>query len=201
MAADDFFSRWSKKKTDDVGAPLSDAIAVTDLTEHPLSINDAALRSEQDAVRSLPTHDDVANLTHDSDFSSFMAKGVDESVKLSAMKKLFTNPHFNVMDGLDIYIGDYNTFEPITPEILASLNHAKALLDPSSQFETSVMQLVQNIEENVEDSVDLAAETELLPEQSETHSVLADNDKREDADEQIISVSNDAPETPDVDPR
>jgi hypothetical protein len=72
-----------------------------------------------------------------------MAQGVDESVKRSAMKKLFTNPHFNIMDGLDIYIGDYNTFEPISPALLASLNHAKALLDPLSQLQAPLMNLLK----------------------------------------------------------
>src|SRR5690606_6257185 len=73
---------------------------------------------------------DVASLTPDSDFSRFVKKDVDEAVKRSALKKLFTNPHFNVMDGLDIYIDDYNKFTPMTPALLASLNHAKDLLNP-----------------------------------------------------------------------
>jgi hypothetical protein len=198
MAAEDFFSRWSKKKTDDASNPITEIPAAS---EHSVLPSDDIVPPTPDVARPL-THEDVANLTHDSDFSSFMASGVDESVKLSAMKKLFTNPHFNVMDGLDIYIGDYNTFEPITPEILASLNHAKALLDPSSQFETSVMQLLQNAEEKVEGAVEVAAETETLPEQSEeTQNIFTEDDKKEDTDEQVVSTSHELQDKSDIDHR
>jgi hypothetical protein len=32
------------------------------------------------------------------------------------------------MDGLDTYIDDYNKFEPLTPLMVAALNHAKDLV-------------------------------------------------------------------------
>jgi hypothetical protein len=73
----------------------------------------------------LPTLADAANLTADSDFSSFVARGIDPSVRRLAMKKLFADPHFNVVDGLDIYMGDYNLPDPIAPAMLASLAHAR----------------------------------------------------------------------------
>jgi hypothetical protein len=34
------------------------------------------------------------------------------------MKKMFTDPHFNIMDGLDIYIGDYSKPDPLPPGML-----------------------------------------------------------------------------------
>ena len=44
------------------------------------------------------------------------------------MKKLFaSDPHFNVMDGLDTYIDDYNKFEPIPKSMLRQLVSARAL--------------------------------------------------------------------------
>jgi hypothetical protein len=43
------------------------------------------------------------------------------------MKKLWADPHFNVMDGLDIYIGDYGKPDPIPPEWLRQLASAKFL--------------------------------------------------------------------------
>ncbi len=81
---------------------------------------------------------DVARLTPESDYSGFLAKGVDEAVKRSALKKLFTDPHFNIMDGLDIYVGDYSQPDPMPPGMLAALNHAQALLDPLQQFESAL---------------------------------------------------------------
>jgi hypothetical protein len=133
MAADDFFSRWSKKKGDtpDTRDSSGTAAAVPE--------NTVTAPQADEPAGSLPTLDDVTRLTQDSDFSSFMAQGVDENVKRAAMKKLFSDPHFNVMDGLDVYIEDYNTFEPLTPEILASLNHAKALLDPLARYRAPVV--------------------------------------------------------------
>jgi hypothetical protein len=48
-------------------------------------------------------------------------------VKNAAMKKLFSDPHFNVMDGLDTYIDDYGKPDPIPPEMLRQLASAKFL--------------------------------------------------------------------------
>jgi uncharacterized protein DUF3306 len=145
MAADEFFARWARRKSDAPHdpAPAPDADASTTATR---TVADAS-QIDDSKAKPLPSLEDVANLGHDSDYSVFMASGVDEAVKRSAMKKLFTNPHFNIMDGLDIYIGDYNKFEPITPEILAALNHAKALLNPLAQFEAPLMGMLDNLAE------------------------------------------------------
>ena len=43
------------------------------------------------------------------------------------MKKLFSDPHFNVMDGLDTYIDDYNKPDPMPAEMLRQLASAKFL--------------------------------------------------------------------------
>jgi hypothetical protein len=43
------------------------------------------------------------------------------------MKKLFADPHFNVMDGLDIYIDDYSVSEPIPESMLRQMASAKFL--------------------------------------------------------------------------
>lgn len=138
MAADEFFARWAKKNAEsakaseslpdtDTGALVPDSATSADVTPEP---------------QPLPTMDDVAKLTHDSDYSGFMAQGVDESVKRSAMKKLFTDPHFNIMDGLDVYIEDFNKFEPMTPAFIAGLSHAKGLMDPLAQLKSPLMKLL-----------------------------------------------------------
>ena len=36
----------------------------------------------------------------------------------AALKKLFSDPHFNVMDGLDTYIDDYGKPDPLPPVML-----------------------------------------------------------------------------------
>jgi hypothetical protein len=72
----------------------------------------------------------VESLTFESDFTAFLRPGVDAGVRSKALRKLFSDPHFNVMDGLDVYIDDYGKTVPIPPDILAQLAHARAVLDP-----------------------------------------------------------------------
>lgn len=79
------------------------------------------------AVEPAPTMADVALLGRASDYSRFVASGVDEGVKRAAMKKLFADPHFNVMDGLDTYIDDYGQPDPIPLAMLRRMNQSKLL--------------------------------------------------------------------------
>jgi hypothetical protein len=131
MSAGDFFNRWSRRKEEAPAAPDTTAVpAVEEAAELPP-----------------PTLEDVAALGHDADFSRYLKPGVDETVRRSAMKKLFTDPHFNVMDGLDIYIGDYNTFEPIPPAMLAMLAHARPLLDPLGHLQQPAMTMLDRVEQ------------------------------------------------------
>lgn len=79
----------------------------------------------------------LANLGPDSDFTVFLKEEVSEAVRRQAMKTLFADPHFNVMDGLDIYIDDYSISEPIPEAMMATLNQAKNLFgEPESATET-----------------------------------------------------------------
>ena len=132
MSAGDFFNRWSKNSTETVvepAAPVVDAVPAAELPP--------------------PTLEDVAALGHDADFRRFVQPGVDETVRRSAMKKLFTDPHFNVMDGLDIYIGDYNTYEPMSAAMVAMLVHGKQLLDPLGHLQQPAMRLLDRLTEDV----------------------------------------------------
>ncbi len=74
-----------------------------------------------------PTLDDVAQLSRSSDFRRFVASDVTPEVKNAAMKKLFSDPHFNVMDGLDTYIDDYGKPDPIPPAMLRQMVQSKFL--------------------------------------------------------------------------
>ncbi len=84
-------------------------------------------------VEPLPALD---SLDFSSDFSAFLRAEVEEQVKRAALKKLFHSDHFNRMDGLDVYIDDYNQFEPLTEDILSQLNHARELLSPAGQTDS-----------------------------------------------------------------
>jgi len=146
MAAEEFFARWAKKNADAKAPAAEEAAEVA-----PAAVPAPDTVTED---KPLPTMDDVARLTHDSDYSGFMAQGVDESVKRSAMKKLFTDPHFNIMDGLDVYIEDFSKFEPMTPAFIAGLSHAKGLMDPLAQLKSPLMKLLDMPPEPVKEALD-----------------------------------------------
>ena len=72
-----------------------------------------------------PTLDDVQALTPASDFKPFMSAQVSPEVRNAAMKKLFADPHFNIMDGLDIYIDDYTQPDPLPAAMLKEMASAQ----------------------------------------------------------------------------
>ena len=131
---DGFLSRWSRRKQalregKPVEAEPAPAAAGVPLpvpaaghSPAPASLEPAA--SEQPTA---PTLDDVQALTPASDFRRFVAPEVAPEVKNAAMRKLFADPHFNVMDGLDVYIDDYSKPDPIPPAMLRQLASAKFL--------------------------------------------------------------------------
>jgi Protein of unknown function (DUF3306) len=122
--ADNFFSRWSKRKVAvEQGAPLGEPVAVA-----------VAVPVETIAPKTAPAPEappltlaDTVALTKDSDYAPFMAKAVSPEVKNAAMKKLFADPHFNVMDGLDTYIDDYSKPDPLPLSMLRQMASAKFL--------------------------------------------------------------------------
>lgn len=138
MAASDFFSRWSKRAAEKEvpQEPALDEPAEQVVRHHDEASTAASIPDK------VPDMADVAALSNESDFSRFLAKDVDESVRRSAMKKLFSNPHFNIMDGLDIYIDDYGKADPLPPGMLESLTHAKTLLNPLAHLEQDLQRLL-----------------------------------------------------------
>jgi hypothetical protein len=129
-----FFSRWSRRKEAvRSGQALPPEPAVVPAPA-PAAVAPAAVpatsapRAEpEEAKAPPPTLDDVAQLTPESDFRRFVAKDVPGDVRNAAVKKLFADPHFNVMDGLDVYIDDYSKPSPLSKAELAMMVGAKFL--------------------------------------------------------------------------
>jgi hypothetical protein len=141
MPQDGFLRRWSRLKAQG-GAPqapqdvrhlhaVAELPALAQTAPHPA----VAPRPPAEPERPLPTLEDVARLDTNSDFSAFVSQGVDKAVQRLAMKKLFSDPHFNTLDGLDIYIDDYTRHDPVSAAMLASLQHAKSLFAPRNKDE------------------------------------------------------------------
>jgi len=133
-ADDGFLSRWARRKAEArTGLPTPEEAPPAPAPEvrrepspAPLVPAPAVAATAPEAAP-LPTLDDVARLTKDSDFSPYVARDVDAHVRNAAMKKLFSDPHFNVMDGLDTYIDDYGKPNPIPLSMLRQMNQAAVL--------------------------------------------------------------------------
>jgi hypothetical protein len=146
---DNFFSRWSRRKAQvrqgavsieppgqtgqntagETAATVPGAVSAA-LPGTPSPV--AAIQPAEPATAAVPTEppptlDDVAQLTTASDFRRFVAPGVDSGVSNAALKKLFTDPHFNVMDGLDTYIDDYNKPDPLPASWLKKMTQSAYL--------------------------------------------------------------------------
>jgi hypothetical protein len=127
-----FLSRWSRRKAQLRSGVEVEPVpaAMPDPSPPSPAMPTPAVETRAEApieAPPLPTMDDVAALTRESDYSRFVMPGVDEGVKSAALKKLFSDPHFNLMDGLDTYIDDYNTPDPIPLAMLRKMNQSKFL--------------------------------------------------------------------------
>jgi hypothetical protein len=203
MANDDgtpagFLSRWSRRKVDErAGRPLDEpkpamaevvhSPATLPTSAHPTSVSHVPSAQdpkpstsgsalEGQATKPVPTLADTQQLTPESDFTGFMARGVAPDVKNAAMKKLFADPHFNVMDRLDIYIDDYGIPDPLPLAMLRQMTSAKTLnlFDDEAEEVKVVAQSVpaennSNIEPTTHDHADLRLQPDptLRPEGAE----------------------------------
>ena len=125
-----FLSRWSRRKAlARQGEPLPEPPRPAPLpavAPAPLPEPAPQLQLEPEAPPP-PTLDDVAALLPESDYSRFVAGDVQPEVKNAALKKLFTDPHYNLMDGLDTYIDDYSQPDPLPPGMLAQMTQSAFL--------------------------------------------------------------------------
>ena len=129
-APDGFLSRWSRRKAllrENQAVPEP---ALPEAAAPPLSDPAPVTAPQTDAVvddKPPPTLDDVRQLSRTSDYRRFVAPDVTPEVKNAALKKLFSDPQFNVMDGLDTYIDDYGKPDPIPPAMLRQMVQSKFL--------------------------------------------------------------------------
>ena len=113
--ADGFLSRWSRKKA---GKQDESTEQLKEIA-HPRTQSHSETKAPDTELPPPLTLEDVEKIDHLApDFSAFMKPDVDPAVQQAALKKMFTDPHFNVMDGLDIYIDDYSKPDPLPPGML-----------------------------------------------------------------------------------
>lgn len=136
-----FLGRWSRRKQlTREGAALPDAAPVAQPAPAlpagagaPVAVAVAAPAHPSASATPVaqppapPTLQDVAALGRESDFSPFVSRALSPEVRNAAMRKLFTDPHFNVMDGLDVYIEDYSLPDPLPAGMLEQLASARSM--------------------------------------------------------------------------
>ena len=128
-AEKNFLSRWSRRKIEarraeeeakPAGAPEAAAPAA------PSGPGEIPAPAQAQTQAPLPTIEELRGLG--SEYRDFLRPGVDETLRRTALKKLFQDPHFNIMDGLDTYIDDYSKEDPIPEAMLKALNQAQGLI-------------------------------------------------------------------------
>lgn len=139
---ENFFSRWSQRKVRlarDGAAAVPAEVPAQVAVQAPAALQQggqsgthaktladpqAEAQSEAQAAPPPPTLEEARSLTPASDYRRFVARDVDPEVKNAALKNLFSDPQFNVMDGLDIYIDDYGKPDPLPPGMLQRMAQA-----------------------------------------------------------------------------
>ena len=108
-----FLARWSRLKQEAGSHPPAEQQPAAPVAD-PKSLS--------------PELPPIDKLTMDSDFRGFFHPKVGEDLRRAALKKLFADPHFNVMDGLDVYIDDYSQPNPLPAAMLAQLRQAQKII-------------------------------------------------------------------------
>jgi hypothetical protein len=180
-----FLNRWSKKK---LGAEPE--LSPSELAEKQSPVQDSKaskvpasgelaadkklepVAGAAQAQEAAPTLEDVLKLTQDSDFSAYVKPGIDPEVQKAAMQKLFSDPRYNIMDGLDIYIDDYSKPDPIPLEMLKRMNQSKML----GLFKTAEEKLADDEAERIE--------------RADYHERLRVLEDKEAADEKALADAN-----------
>jgi len=135
MKDESFIGRWSRRKKESAAGTAQETPEAGRIAT-PAGVVPAQAGTQSPDVASPPVPPGtqsplppVESLTPESDFAPFMGREVDEGVRRQALKALFKDPRFNVMDGLDVYIDDYSKPDPLPEGWLEKLNQVARLGD------------------------------------------------------------------------
>ena len=159
-----FLKRWSRLKQDAAKQQIAKTEAKPDTKAQNLP---------------KPELPPIEKLNLNSDFSGYMHSKVEESLRRTALKKLFNDPHFHFenMDKLDVYLDDYSIADPIPPDMLARLIESSPQLFPpkenaprpaeEGQKDPKILSMTEG-EQNLEQKLDNATEASALEQQDGT---------------------------------
>jgi hypothetical protein len=108
--AGDFLARWSQRKLEArrENMPAADGDAETRQPDSEPDITAAPAEPARELTDAdMPSLD---SLSEDSDYTPFLSPGVSDGLRRLALRKLFSQPDFNITDGLNDYDEDYTQF-------------------------------------------------------------------------------------------
>ena len=130
-----FLQRWSRRKQAVREGVVPDDVAAQGTAPPAAIAAQPVAQTGPDAdPNTNPRHTELPSLDSlqglQSDYLDFMQPEVAQHLKRAALKKLFADPHFNVIDRFEAYSEDYTQADPIPAAMLRGLNQAKGLLFP-----------------------------------------------------------------------
>ncbi|WP_308874536.1 DUF3306 domain-containing protein [Thiothrix subterranea] len=123
MSDETFFTRWARLKRE---RPELAPVAEPNTAAEPAMPPDVEAISAPAAPAPELTDADMpslASLGFDSDYSGFFSAKVSSELRKSALRKLFHQPEFNVIDELNDYREDFTYFEPLGNLITIDMKH------------------------------------------------------------------------------
>jgi hypothetical protein len=134
-ADEPFLSRWSRRKQASREQSSEPAVAPDEGTAaHPLVETQAAVEpaghTEEGPPRDEPPElPPLESLTEESDFSAFMHAAVDPALRRLALRKMWGNPKYGIVDSLDPFRADFAAFTPLGDIVTSDMKfHAERLL-------------------------------------------------------------------------
>lgn len=126
MSDDNFLARWSRRKRASTAGPER-PVADANAPKGVIPPSSAPPASQPSAETPPPPLPPVESLTPESDFTPFMRPEVDPDLRQRALRALFRDPGFDVVDAMNVYIDDYSKPDPIPAEWLGKLQQMARL--------------------------------------------------------------------------
>lgn len=169
--SDGFLGRWARRKLEvkqeelarqarkQVEAPsvenntteVQSSVSEADVSALPKHAQEAA---PQAPAVVLPTEADLDAVSQGGEIRNFMNPQVSGDLRNKAFKALFSQPQFNQMDFMDVYVDDYSVSKPLTSAMIDMMALGKQLLS-RPDLEPPVQMVEQNTAALHNESVEL----------------------------------------------
>jgi hypothetical protein len=169
-----FLARWARLKREaregeavkpppPAPAVKEPARAVAPKAHEPANLEAGDESSDEAAGEAVaaPLLPSLESMTEESNFGAFMAPGVTPELRRLALRKMFTNPKYAVVDPLDPYRADYAAFTPLGNTITSDMKyHAERLLRKQFEKDAEAAEAAGNAPAEAEPEAHAAADAE-----------------------------------------